>query len=211
MPLSIIFDILNIVIIKYLILNIVCVIFKISTRYGGDFTDNKLIGNNIKEQRNQQKYTQRQLASIIGKTESTIRKYENGSIQVPNDVLQKIAIALNTTLSQLIGLDNVENEKPLIELNWLEVERLLQKTSIQLEKIADDSKIKVSISNEYSSIFPKSFLIRLMLKKKEALNETMEAALSKLLIDDLELLMMLWSPEEISKMSLLPDELLTKK
>lgn len=77
--------------------------FKYRNVIGGGFTDNKVIGNNIKEQRKRQRYTQSQLADMIGKTESTIRKYENGSIQVPNNVLQRIAQVLKVSPVDLTG------------------------------------------------------------------------------------------------------------
>jgi transcriptional regulator with XRE-family HTH domain len=56
--------------------------------------DSENIGNAIKKARKEKKLTQKQLGDIIGKAESTIRKYENGSIEIPNSVLTEIGRVL---------------------------------------------------------------------------------------------------------------------
>lgn len=71
--------------------------------------NNTLVGLNIKQSRKELKLTQKQLADMVGKTESSIRKYERGLIEVPNSVLEQIAAALNTNLSSLIGLEDNQN------------------------------------------------------------------------------------------------------
>jgi transcriptional regulator with XRE-family HTH domain len=73
---------------------------------GGGNLNNVLVGLNIKKARKEKKLTQQNLADAIGKTESSIRKYEKGIVEVPNSVLQKIAETLSTDLITLIGLDN---------------------------------------------------------------------------------------------------------
>ena len=55
------------------------------------------IGTSIKTHRKAEKLTQQQLAQKIGRTESSIRKYEGGLTQIPLDVIEAIAEALNTT------------------------------------------------------------------------------------------------------------------
>lgn len=74
-------------------------------KHGGDILNNTLVGLNIKQARKTKKMTHQQLATAIDKTESSIRKYENGSIEVPNSVLEQIATALDTNLSALIGIE----------------------------------------------------------------------------------------------------------
>lgn len=64
--------------------------------------DNKAIGNRIKQARKSKQITQKQLANIINKTESSIQKYECGSTEVPYSVLQQIAKALDVKISKLI-------------------------------------------------------------------------------------------------------------
>lgn len=74
--------------------------------------DNK-IGMNIKKYR-KGKMTQQELADKIGKTESSIRKYEKGLVIIPLDVLNKIATVLDVRITDLMGIsdytDNIENE-----------------------------------------------------------------------------------------------------
>lgn len=75
--------------------------------------DNK-IGMNIKKYR-KGKFTQQELANKIGKTESSIRKYEKGLVTIPLDVLNKIATALEVKVADLMGIsDYLENEEQAI-------------------------------------------------------------------------------------------------
>ena len=80
---------------------------------GGENLDDNKIGMNIKKYR-EGKFTQRELADKIGKTESSIRKYEKGLVTIPLDVLNRIATALEVKVADLMGisdyLDEVEKE-----------------------------------------------------------------------------------------------------
>ena len=48
------------------------------------------IGDRIREKRKNKDYTLEQLADEIGVTKSTVLKYENGSIAIPSDKIEKI-------------------------------------------------------------------------------------------------------------------------
>ncbi len=61
-----------------------------------------LIGRRIKEARKKKKMTQTELADIIGKTESSIRKYEKGLTDIPKAVIQDIAAALEVPVADLL-------------------------------------------------------------------------------------------------------------
>ncbi len=65
---------------------------------------------NIKEARKASKITQQQLADRIQRTESSIRKYEKGIVQIPNDVIEEIARALDVSPLDLLGVDEWEEE-----------------------------------------------------------------------------------------------------
>ena len=56
--------------------------------------DNSKIGKSIKQFRQRRNLTQNELASLIGKTGSSIQKYESGVTEVPLSVLEKIAHVL---------------------------------------------------------------------------------------------------------------------
>ena len=72
-------------------------------------TDNKVVGLKIKKYRNNKRITQKELGNLVGKSEITIRKYESGNIQVPNDVLRAIANALDVSIIELMDLSNQED------------------------------------------------------------------------------------------------------
>ncbi len=63
------------------------------------------IGMNIKKYR-KGKFTQQELADKIGKTESSIRKYEKGFVTIPLDVLNRIATALEVKVADLMGISD---------------------------------------------------------------------------------------------------------
>ena len=94
---------------KTLLLIIVCVILK---QKGLMFMTkrNIAIGENIKSYRKKNKLTQKELADILGKTESSIRKYEKGEVTVPIDVLDDIARALHVSFYDLIKYNYPKKE-----------------------------------------------------------------------------------------------------
>ena len=53
------------------------------------------IGKAIQKQRRAQKFTQKEFAQRLGKSERTIQKYESGEILLKIDVLKQIANELN--------------------------------------------------------------------------------------------------------------------
>jgi len=63
---------------------------------------------NIKKYR-KGKFTQQELADKIGKTESSIRKYEKGLVTIPLDVLNKIATVLEVRVADLMGISDYLN------------------------------------------------------------------------------------------------------
>jgi len=77
------------------------------------------IGLSIKLARKQAHLTQQELAEKIGKTTSSIRKYEKGLTQIPIDVVDRIATALNVPLVRLmpdIRWDDWQNTESSKEL-----------------------------------------------------------------------------------------------
>lgn len=62
------------------------------------------IGERIKQRRLELGYTADALAKLLNKNRSTIYRYENGDIEnMPIDVLEPLAKALNTTPAYLMG------------------------------------------------------------------------------------------------------------
>lgn len=69
----------------------------------------KEIGNRLKKVRTEKNLTQTELAYKIGKTESSVRKYESGLIEAPLSVLYKISDILEVPLPYILsGQDNLD-------------------------------------------------------------------------------------------------------
>lgn len=70
----------------------------------------QIVGFNIKQVRKSKKITQSQLAEQIGKHESSIRKYEKGLTDIPNEVIIKIADVLEVPPAELLSVDEWESK-----------------------------------------------------------------------------------------------------
>ena len=73
------------------------------------------IGHRIKERRKELKMSADELGRILGKDRSTIYRYEKGDIEnLPLDILEPIAKALNTTPQYLMGWEKVQKKNDAI-------------------------------------------------------------------------------------------------
>lgn len=73
------------------------------------------IGKRIKERRKMLKMSADELGEILGKDRSTIYRYEKGDIEnMPLDILEPIAQALNTTPQYLMGWEKVQKDNDTI-------------------------------------------------------------------------------------------------
>lgn len=69
----------------------------------------KKIGQRIKERRKELKMSADELGAKLGKNRSTIFRYENGDIEnLPLDILEPIAEALQTTPEYLMGWQEIQ-------------------------------------------------------------------------------------------------------
>lgn len=106
-------------------------------------------GKRVKNARKKKKLTQTQLADIIGKKEATIRKYENGSIEAPWNVIEDIATALDVSPFDLtVDVEQLRSDVKLQE----EIQQVFGKNGLQLlndfDTLNNDGKI---IANKYVS------------------------------------------------------------
>lgn len=77
--------------------------------------DYKKVGQNIRKYR-KGRFTQEELAEMIGKSESSIRKYEKGLVEIPNSVLELIASKLDVDFDDLIDeFDEVNIVEPELD------------------------------------------------------------------------------------------------
>lgn len=67
------------------------------------------VGMNIKQARKKKHLKQKDLANLIGFSESSISKYEQGLIQIPNTVIERIAKVLEVPLCELLPWDEDYN------------------------------------------------------------------------------------------------------
>lgn len=65
--------------------------------------DKKIVGMNLKLARKKKKLKQKELAEMIGYTESSISKYEQGLIEIPNSVIDLLAKVLEISPADLLG------------------------------------------------------------------------------------------------------------
>lgn len=73
------------------------------------------IGTRIKERRKELKISADELAKRLGKDRSTIYRYEKGDIEnLPLDILEPIADALETTPAYLLGWEKIEKKADTI-------------------------------------------------------------------------------------------------
>ncbi len=65
-----------------------------------------MIANRLKSLRKAKRMTQDELAAALGTSKQTIHRYENGIItNIPPEKVEKLALALGTTPSELMGWD----------------------------------------------------------------------------------------------------------
>ena len=71
------------------------------------------IGSNIKRIRKSQNLTLEQVAKAIGTTRQTVSRYENNNISnIPMDKIKKLAVALNTTQMEILGIQDSTDYQP---------------------------------------------------------------------------------------------------
>lgn len=74
------------------------------------------IGDNIKRYRKENKISQAKLAELIGKSKSSIEKYESNKVRPPIEILRSISKELNVPISSLIVTDRLKYDNFTTEL-----------------------------------------------------------------------------------------------
>ncbi len=74
--------------------------------------------NQLKEIREKRKMTQKNVADLIGVSRSSYANWENNIVMLPLDIADKLSVALNVSLSYLIGIDKKFNSKKRNPLNY---------------------------------------------------------------------------------------------
>lgn len=91
------------------------------------------IGSNIREYRQQKGMTQRELAAAIGKSYSSIQKYELDIATPPLSIIHKIAAALGVDAWKLIGSSDIAavlHTTPAHLMDWDENDEMLPSVTV---------------------------------------------------------------------------------
>ena len=122
------------------------------------------IGQRIRERRKAMKMSVDELAARLGKDRSTVYRYENGEIEnLPLDMLEPIAKALDMTPKELMGWDQSEKEEVNkknsdaiagITMRMFEDQDFFRVVEF-LEKLDEKQfkRVKVSLSNLFEEAF----------------------------------------------------------
>ena len=108
---------------------------------------------NLKKRRLELGMTLKNVADIVGVTESTVRKWEVGIIaNMKKNKLEKLANALQTTIPYILGLEDNEDKKTSKIINkYIELENLVksekEKEDILEEILKNMELIKIKIKN----------------------------------------------------------------
>lgn len=120
------------------------------------------IGENIKNTRKEKGMTQQELADKIGKSKSTIEKYEAGKIEnIPYSTIKDIAIALDVPAEYICDFDDTK--------------KLLQNSIIKLQN---------AIDNEISLHDEDTIKKLLLIKSFAPLFSRLDVSLSRTVSDD---------------------------
>jgi len=76
----------------------------------------------LKQLRQTKGLNQKELAALINSTRETVSAYENGRVQPPPFMLEKIATVLNTSIDYLLGL--TDDPRPTFEILRQDVRRV---------------------------------------------------------------------------------------
>ena len=108
------------------------------------------IGRRIKQRRKELGMSADKLGAILGKDRSTIFRYEKGDIEnLPLDILQPIAQALNTTPQYLMGWSNDNKATAPNKQKLTEGEELLLNLFRQIPE--DQQKVFLEMGRVYAN------------------------------------------------------------
>ena len=131
------------------------------------------IGDRIREKRKNKDYTLEQLAEEIGVTKSTVLKYENGSIAIPSDKIEKIAKSLNVSPGYLMGWEEEkkqETQDDIITTYNLTPDELLEYEKIKSVNRAlffNDNRGSDEDKEELDEVLKKIFVKSLLNKRNK--------------------------------------------
>lgn len=130
---------------------------------------NESIGQKLSRFRKNARLTQKELGALIGKTESSIQKYEKGSTEIPLSVLLHISDALNIEIYEFLESEFVKYSNASDNA----IDRLISALGY---KVTSDCQI---IKNGYAYHFTDGELLTLVDDIKLSTEDILNDALKK--------------------------------
>lgn len=122
--------------------------------------DNHSIKRNIRSVRKSKKYTQGDMADMMGMSLTAYRDFEKGETSIVNTNLVKIADLLETTTEELVlGYRPIQMEGPGVEdvrTEYMGKVNILEKRIADLEKMIVTLEETVAAKNEIIAMLKKS-------------------------------------------------------
>ncbi|WP_029331628.1 helix-turn-helix domain-containing protein [Exiguobacterium oxidotolerans] len=105
---------------------------------------NRALGKKIMQLRKQHKYTQKYLAERCGESTTSISAYERGQRMPSTQSLERLAIALNTTVIDLVDPEHVQHPT----LSDFMSQSLEPSKPIDFKFVLEDILVHLTLSNE---------------------------------------------------------------
>ena len=103
---------------------------------------NSAVGNKIRELRNSQKMTQKELAELLYKSESTVRMWELGKSEPDLEMIKRIAEFFDVSSDYILG----QAEKPTDNGAFLKIPKLSEQEKALLEtfqRTSEEGRMKI--------------------------------------------------------------------
>ncbi|MBR1372845.1 helix-turn-helix transcriptional regulator [bacterium] len=125
------------------------------------------VGMNIKKARKNKGLKQKELANLIGFSESSISKYEQGLITIPPGVLEKIAKVLDVPLVEIYDWDEEFNPNGILAKEVRIYEEISEVFGKDTEKLISDYNLLNSEGKTKACDYVSDLTINPKYKKKE--------------------------------------------
>ena len=96
--------------------------------------EDNTIGKRIARLRKEKGFTQKELAEKIGINRSLMCDYEIGRIRIYSEMIARIAIALNVSTDNILGVKNIGNNKNIPSLKLIKRMYAIEKLSKSKQK-----------------------------------------------------------------------------
>ena len=85
----------------------------------------KLIGQRLREIRNQRGMLQKELAAKLGMDQSVLSRYERGELRLPGSLIASIAKTLKTSVDEILGTQGIKRDRITTDRRFIRRLRLI--------------------------------------------------------------------------------------